>query len=126
MKICILTLPVLVFFIGYIIFDLPSNMLIKKVGAANWLSGIAFSWGAVSIGIGFCNSWIAFSVCRVLLGMLEAVRLASLSQSKSDFGRDFFQAAYTWFRGGTADTKFKNVLEASICLLRHSLLLPIS
>lgn len=66
---------VLVFFIGYVIFEIPSNMVLKKVGAANWLAGIAFVWGVVSMGIGFCNHWIVLAVCRALLGVFEAVRL---------------------------------------------------
>jgi MFS family permease len=69
---------VLVFFIGYVIFEIPSNIVIKKLGAANWLSFIAFAWGVVSIGIGFCNHWIVLAVCRALLGVLEAVSATSL------------------------------------------------
>lgn len=66
-------LLVLVFFIGYVIFEIPSNIVIRKIGPANWLSFIALAWGGVSIGIGFCDSWIPLAVCRALLGILEAV-----------------------------------------------------
>lgn len=62
----------LVFFIGYIVFEIPSNIVIRKVGAANWITFITFAWGAVSIGIGFCNSWEVLAVLRTLLGALEA------------------------------------------------------
>jgi MFS family permease len=64
-----------IFFIGYILFELPSNMLIRKIGPAIWLSCIAFAWGALSLGIGFINTWEALAIMRAFLGVLEAVRL---------------------------------------------------
>ena len=63
-----------IFFIGYILFELPSNMVIRKVGPAIWLSSIAFAWGALSLGIGFLNTWEALAIMRAFLGVLEAVR----------------------------------------------------
>ncbi|OAP56666.1 hypothetical protein AYL99_08778 [Fonsecaea erecta] len=66
------SIALLVFFIGYIIFELPSNMLIHRVGAANWLAGIALAWGLVSLGIGFLQNWIGLAICRAILGVLEA------------------------------------------------------
>jgi MFS family permease len=65
-----------IFFIGYILFEIPSNILIRKIGPATWLSCIAFAWGALSIGIGFIKSWEALAIMRAFLGVLEAVRLA--------------------------------------------------
>ncbi|KAM0706407.1 hypothetical protein Q7P35_005733 [Cladosporium inversicolor] len=62
----------LIFFIGYILFELPSNMLIRKIGPAIWLSCIAFAWGALSLGIGFVNTWEALAIMRAFLGVLEA------------------------------------------------------
>lgn len=66
------SIVLLVFFIGYIIFEIPSNIVIHKIGAANWLSFIAFSWGLVSLGIGFLNNWIGLAICRAILGVFEA------------------------------------------------------
>jgi len=48
------------------------NLLLPKVGPANWLSFLGLSFGAILIGMGFTQSWITMSVCRALLGMLEA------------------------------------------------------
>lgn len=62
----------MVFFIGYIIFEIPSNAIIHKFGAANWLALLAVAWGLVSLGIGFLNNWQGLAVLRVLLGILEA------------------------------------------------------
>jgi hypothetical protein len=50
-------------------------MLIRKIGPAIWLSCIAFAWGALSLGLGFVNSWQGLTVMRAFLGVLEAVRL---------------------------------------------------
>lgn len=62
----------LTFFIGYIIFDIPSNILLRKIGAARFLGFITFAWGVVTIGIGCVNNWIALAVLRVVLGVFEA------------------------------------------------------
>ncbi|KAI2628454.1 MFS general substrate transporter [Hypoxylon sp. NC1633] len=66
------SVALLVFFIGYMLFELPSNMLIQRVGAANWLALIAFAWGLVSMGVGFLNDWVALAVLRSFLGVFEA------------------------------------------------------
>lgn len=65
--------PVLVFYIGYIVFELPSNIILKKLGPATWLSFLTVSWGAIVIGMGYVPTWQAFAVLRVMLGVLEAV-----------------------------------------------------
>jgi MFS family permease len=52
-------------------------MLIRKIGPAIWLSCIAFTWGALSLGIGFINTWEALAIMRAFLGVLEAVRFQS-------------------------------------------------
>ncbi|POY70887.1 hypothetical protein BMF94_6064 [Rhodotorula taiwanensis] len=61
-----------VFFVPYIIFELPSNLIIRKVGCRNQLSTIVILWGAVMTGMAFCKTWQQLAVCRVLLGCLEA------------------------------------------------------
>lgn len=53
------TVALVVFFPPYFLFELPSNIVLRKVGSANWLTFIAFSWGVVMIG----------QVCR--LGRLD-------------------------------------------------------
>lgn len=68
---------VLVFFIGYIIFELPSNVLIKRAGAANWIAAITIARGAVTIGQAFIDSWVSSSVLRAFLGAFEAVTIFS-------------------------------------------------
>jgi hypothetical protein len=48
-------------------------MVIKKVGARNWLAGIGAAWGLIVLGMGFVHSWQALAVLRAFLGVLEAV-----------------------------------------------------
>jgi sugar phosphate permease len=60
------------FFAGYAIFEIPSNIMLHKVGARWWLARIMVSWGIVSTGFMFVNGPTSFYVLRVLLGVAEA------------------------------------------------------
>ncbi|BGP01810.1 Major facilitator superfamily domain-containing protein [Rhodotorula toruloides] len=62
----------LIFFVPYIIFELPSNLIIRKLGPRNQLAAITVLWGSVMLGMGFVKTWEQLAVCRVLLGVLEA------------------------------------------------------
>ncbi|KAK2750277.1 hypothetical protein FQN55_002424 [Onygenales sp. PD_40] len=66
------SVALLVFFAPYVIFELPSNLALRKVGAALWLGGITICWGATIIGMGFSTHWTHLVVCRILLGVFEA------------------------------------------------------
>ncbi|KAJ5834942.1 Major facilitator superfamily domain general substrate transporter [Penicillium robsamsonii] len=66
------TIVVMVFFVAYIIFEIPSNLILPRAGAANWLAFLGFSFGVILIGMGFTKSWTTMVVCRVLLGVMEA------------------------------------------------------
>lgn len=68
------SIALLVFFIGYAVFELPSNFIIRKVGARVWLSFLIIVWGAIVLAMGFVHSWITLTVCRALLGIFEAGR----------------------------------------------------
>jgi sugar phosphate permease len=61
-----------IFFIAYAFFEVPSNLLLHKVGAKFWLARIMVTWGAISALMMFAhNEWIFYGV-RVLLGVAEA------------------------------------------------------
>ncbi|KAK4864442.1 hypothetical protein LT330_009705 [Penicillium expansum] len=66
------TVVVMVFFVAYIIFEIPSNLILPRAGAANWLAFLGFSFGVILIGMGFTKSWTTMVACRVLLGVMEA------------------------------------------------------
>lgn len=61
-----------IFFIGYVLFEVPSNMLLKRYGAHRWIARIMISWGAVSAGMMFVHTPMQFYVMRFLLGVAEA------------------------------------------------------
>ena len=60
------------FFIGYFFFEVPSNVLLQKVGAKIWIARIMIMWGLLSAGMMFTNSETTFYVLRFLLGVAEA------------------------------------------------------
>ncbi|TEB30320.1 MFS general substrate transporter [Coprinellus micaceus] len=59
------------FFIPYILLQLPSNVVLRKVGAVNWLTFCVTTWGVVQLSMGFVKSWGTLALCRTLLGVLE-------------------------------------------------------
>jgi MFS family permease len=60
------------FFIGYLLFEVPSNLMLARFGARRWFARIMLSWGAVTIALAFTNSTGMFYVLRFLLGACEA------------------------------------------------------
>lgn len=61
-----------IFFIGYAVFEIPSNMILHRVGARVWLARIVISWGLIATGMAWVNSETSFYVMRFLLGVAEA------------------------------------------------------
>jgi D-galactonate transporter len=60
------------FFIGYFIFEVPSNLMMTRAGARLWIARIMISWGVISSAMMFTNSVATFYVLRFLLGAAEA------------------------------------------------------
>lgn len=60
------------FFIGYFIFEVPSNLILHRVGARIWIARIMILWGFVSMGFMFLEGVTMFYVMRFLLGAAEA------------------------------------------------------
>ena len=61
-----------IFFIGYFAFEIPSNLILHRVGARVWVARIMITWGVVSAVTMFVKSAEAFYVMRFLLGLAEA------------------------------------------------------
>jgi D-galactonate transporter len=61
-----------IFFIGYFIFEVPSNLILDKVGARIWIARIMFSWGVVSAAMALVWNDTSLYVGRFLLGAAEA------------------------------------------------------
>ena len=78
-----------IFFLPYILLEVPSNLILKKIAPSTWLSSIMFCWGIcdsrkprsggadrhpgiVTVGMGFTQSYAGLVICRFLLGVFEA------------------------------------------------------
>jgi len=60
------------FFLGYCLFEIPSNLILDRVGARRWIARIMIGWGVVSMGTMFVRDGPTFMIARVLLGIAEA------------------------------------------------------
>ena len=61
-----------IFFIGYFLCEVPSNIILHKVGARVWIARVMVSWALISAAMAFVNSPTTFYVLRFLLGAAEA------------------------------------------------------
>src|SRR5712692_9777222 len=61
-----------IFFLSYVLFEIPSNVILARVGARRWIARIMISWGLVSAGMMFVRSVAGFYTLRFLLGLAEA------------------------------------------------------
>ena len=67
-----------VFFIGYLLFEIPSNYMLEKFGARIWLARIMITWGMVVAAMAFIQGSTSLYVLRFLLGVAEAGLLPGL------------------------------------------------
>ncbi|MBZ5702078.1 MAG: MFS transporter [Acidobacteriia bacterium] len=61
-----------IFFIGYFLFEIPSNLLLHRTGARVWMARILLTWGLVAVLTGLAHSVTQLYVLRFLLGVAEA------------------------------------------------------
>jgi ACS family tartrate transporter-like MFS transporter len=61
-----------IFFLGYCLFEVPSNLILARVGARVWISRIMITWGVISAGMMFVRTPGEFYLLRFLLGSAEA------------------------------------------------------
>jgi MFS transporter, ACS family, tartrate transporter len=61
-----------IFFLGYFIFEVPSNLILEKVGARRWIARILITWGIISGAMAFVEGAYSFYALRFLLGVAEA------------------------------------------------------
>jgi MFS family permease len=60
------------FFIGYFLLEIPSNLMLERFGARRWFARIMLTWGAITMGMAFVSGPTSFYVMRFLLGAAEA------------------------------------------------------
>ncbi len=61
-----------IFFLGYALFEVPSNLILHRVGARRWIARIMVSWGLVSALMAITSDATSFLILRFLLGLAEA------------------------------------------------------
>src|SRR5262245_40960376 len=61
-----------IFFVGYFLFEVPSNLIMQRLGARIWIARILVTWGVISSSMMFLNGRAIFYVLRFLLGVAEA------------------------------------------------------
>jgi ACS family tartrate transporter-like MFS transporter len=61
-----------IFYIGYFLFEVPSNLLLERIGARIWIARIMITWGFVAAGMSLVRGPISFYSLRFLLGVAEA------------------------------------------------------
>jgi ACS family tartrate transporter-like MFS transporter len=60
------------FFLGYCLFEVPSNIILERVGARRWIARIMIGWGIVAMGMMFVRDATSFYIARIVLGLAEA------------------------------------------------------
>jgi MFS transporter, ACS family, tartrate transporter len=81
------------FFIGYAICEVPSNLLLLRFGARRWLARIMFTWGLLAAAMMFVRTPFQFYAARLLLGIAEPDTFpASSTTSRSGFRRPCVRA----------------------------------
>ena len=68
-----------IFFLSYVLFEIPSNVILARVGARLWIARIMITWGVVSAAMMLVKTAPAFYVLRFLLGLAEAGFFPALS-----------------------------------------------
>ena len=61
-----------IFFVGYFLFEVPSNLILNKVGARLWIARVMITWGIISAIFAFIRGETSFLILRFLLGVAEA------------------------------------------------------
>jgi D-galactonate transporter len=90
-----------IFFVGYAICEVPSNLLLARFGARVWIARIMITWGLISAAMLFVEGATSFYVLRLLLGVAEAGFLPGIIYYLSQwFPRSHRANAVSWFMIG--------------------------
>ena len=87
-----------IFFIGYALFEIPSNLVMIRVGPRLWIARIMVTWGLISAGMMFIQGERSFYIMRFLLGVAEAGFLPGIIYYLSQWFPSAVRArAVSWF-----------------------------
>ncbi|KAI9484448.1 major facilitator superfamily domain-containing protein [Zychaea mexicana] len=88
-----------IFYFGYVIFDIPSNIIMKRWRPSFWLATLTFTWGIVAMCMAAVKDFAGLLVCRLMLGILEAgffpgvLFFLSIWYKRREYGR---RVSYFW------------------------------
>lgn len=112
-----------VLYVPYIVFEIPSNLLVKKIGPARWIPLLVASWGLVSTLQGIVTSKTGLYINRAFLGFSEAGILPAIALYLTFFYKreelGLRQALY--FSGASLSGTFGGLLATAIGLIKHPL-----
>jgi ACS family tartrate transporter-like MFS transporter len=90
-----------IFFLGYALFEVPSNLILAKVGARRWIARIMVTWGLISVAMMFVEGKWSFYALRFALGVAEAGFLPGILYYLSQwFPKAERARAVSWFMLG--------------------------
>ncbi|EGX88215.1 vitamin H transporter, putative [Cordyceps militaris CM01] len=91
------------FFVSYVVFEVPSNMILTRTRPSRYLATIMFLWGAVTIGMAFTPSYGALVAFRFVMGLLE-----------SGFAPGMLMILSSWYRKEEQSRRFAVFISAAI------------
>lgn len=105
-----------IFYVGYLLFEVPSNLLLMRLGARAWLARILISWGLISAAMMFVTGATSFAFFRFLLGFAEAGFFPGVIYYLGDWFPARLRArAVAWFMlGGAVASMVGNPLSGLI------------
>ena len=108
-----------IFFIGYALFEVPSNLILARVGARRWIARIMVSWGLISMAMMFAKGPVSFCTLRFLLGVAEAGFLPGIIYYLGQwFPKGERAGAVSWFMLGIPlSAVFGNPISSSLLQL---------
>jgi MFS family permease len=105
-----------IFYVGYLIFEVPSNLILRRMGARAWMARILVSWGVISAAMMFVTGPWSFCILRVLLGVAEAGFFPGIIYYLNDWfpGRKRARAITNFMLGGVVASMVGNPLSGLI------------
>lgn len=97
------SIVLIVFFVGYVVFEVPSNMVLTRTKPSLYLPAIMFLWGGVTVGMAFTPSYEALIGLRILMGILE-----------SGFAPGMLMLLSSWYKREEQSKRFAVYISAAI------------
>ena len=110
-----------VFYILYVLVDVPGNWVLKRVGGGLWLPGLLLAWGIVTTCMGLTKSFGGLIACRLLLGLFEGGLFGGLILYLSMFYRrhQLMSRMGLWYSAGALSGAVGGLLAAGLSRIHY-------